>query len=253
MVIGIIGGSGLYELMDLEKRHEIKISTPYGEVIAEKGFLIGKEVIFISRHQKGHKVPPHKVNYRANIYALFSEGANYVIATNAVGSLRSDLKPGTIILPDQIIDLTKNRVYTFFDGNFSVKMRDGKVKEGVVHTDMTEPYCSKLRGYIEKAANSLGIEIKNGGTYVCMEGPRFETPAEIKFLQIIGGDIVGMTSSPEVFLANELELCYASISVVTNYAAGMQKRVSHEEVLELFRKSTTKIVKLITETIKLLD
>jgi len=252
MTIGIIGGSGLYELMNLENKHEVKIPTPFGEVIAEKGFLNGKEVIFISRHQKGHKVPPHKVNYRANIYAMFLEGTNYVIATNAVGSLKSDLKPGDIILPDQIIDLTKKRVYTFFDGNFSVKMRDGRIKNGVVHTDMTEPYCKRLREYIKNAASSLGIDVKNGGTYVCMEGPRFETPAEIKFLQIIGGDIVGMTSSPEVFLANELELCYASISVITNYAAGMQERVSHEEVLELFKKTNTKLVKLISETVKLL-
>ena len=251
MLVGVIGGSGFYKLEGIRAIEDKVIETPFGNVSLKIGFVDGKEVAFIPRHSEKHSIPPHKVNYRANIFALFKLGVKYVIATNAVGSLKRKFHPSSIVLPDQIIDLTKNRIYTFFDGSFSVKMRDGSVKEGVVHTDVTEPYCNKLRQYIVKAHEGMDLTLFDGGTYVCMEGPRFETPAEIRFLQIIGGDIVGMTSSPEVFLAKELDLCYASISVVTNYAAGMQEKVSHEEVIELFNSIAPKVGKLIIKAIRL--
>lgn len=250
--VGIIGGSGFYELFGLENKVEERIDTPFGVVKIDIGELYGKKIAFLSRHGKGHKFPPHKINYRANAFAMFKLGANYVLATNAVGSLRENIPPGSIVIPDQIIDFTKNRVYTFFDGEFKIKMKDGREKGGVVHTDVTEPYCNYLREKIMKAAENLNLKIIPRGVYVCTEGPRFETPAEIKFFKMIGGDLVGMTGSPEVFLFKELEICYATICVATNYAAGMQARVSHEEVLELFDKIKPTIAELIKETIKLL-
>ncbi|MGQ4892839.1 MAG: S-methyl-5'-thioadenosine phosphorylase [Candidatus Njordarchaeia archaeon] len=252
MLVGIIGGSGFYKLKGIEGIKDEVVDTPFGEVSLKIGNVDGHEVAFIPRHSEEHSIPPHKINYRANIFALFKLGVKYVIATNAVGSLKRGFQPGSIVLPDQIIDLTKNRTYTFFDGSFSVKMRDGTVKGGVVHTDVTEPYCNQLRGYIIEANKKLNLPLFDKGTYVCMEGPRFETPAEIKFLQIIGGDLVGMTGSPEVFLAKELDLCYASISVVTNYAAGMQEKVTHEEVIEIFNSISPKVGNLIIETAKLI-
>ena len=226
--IGIIGGSGFYELFNLMNKETINVETPFGSVSVEIGEIADKKVAFLARHGKAHTVPPHKVNYKANAMSMFKLGVSYVIATNAVGSLREHLAPGAIVIPNQIIDFTKNRDYTFFNGSFSIKMRDGSIKKGVVHTDVTEPYCEELRRKIINAASAAGYKIHDGGVYVCTEGPRFETPAEINFFKMIGGDLVGMTASPEVFLFKELEICYASICVVTNYAAGMQKRVTHE-------------------------
>ncbi len=250
--IGIIGGSGFYEIIGIEDVRQINVNTPFGEVEVTLGKLNGKDVAFIPRHGKGHKIPPHRINYRANAFAMFQLGAKYVLATNATGSLRKEIPPGALVIPHQIIDFTKNRVYTFFDGNFEIEFPDGKKKSGVIHTDMTEPYCAFLREKILEAGEKLGIDLIDKGVYVCTEGPRFETPAEINFFRMIGGDLVGMTGSPEVFLFRELDICYATICVVTNYAAGMQERVSHEEVLELFEKMKSVVAKLIIETIKLI-
>ena len=156
--VGIIGGSGFYELFGLENKVEERIDTPFGVVKIDIGELYGKKIAFLSRHGKGHKYPPHKINYRANAFAMFKLGANYVLATNAVGSLRENIPPGSIVIPDQIIDFTKNRVYTFFDGEFKIKMKDGREKGGVVHTDVTEPYCNYLREKIMKAADIIAYE-----------------------------------------------------------------------------------------------
>ncbi len=250
--IGVIGGSGFYELFNLKNKRTKKIITRFGDVELEVGEIANKKVAFLARHGKGHALPPHKINYLANALAMYEIGVNYVIATNAVGSMREDLRPGTLVVPNQIIDFTKTRQYTFFDGTFSIKMRDGTVKKGVVHTDVTEPYCRELRNKIIEAASKIGFKVIPEGVYVCTEGPRFETPAEIKFFKIIGGDLVGMTASPEVFLFKELEICYASICVVTNYAAGIQKRITHEEVIEIFNKKKTEIAKIIVKTIEIL-
>lgn len=252
-LIGIIGGSGFYEFFNMSNQTQINVETPFGKVSVTIGDILGKRIAFLARHGKGHALPPHKINYRANALALFYLGVKYVIATNATGSLRKEIKPGSIVVPDQIIDFTKNRVYTFFDGTFELTFPDGRIKKGVIHTDVTEPYCKKLREKIIRAAKQLNIGLFEKGTYICTEGPRFETPAEIQFFQLIGGDIVGMTGSPETFLFKELEICYASISIVTNYAAGMQDRVSHEEVIDLFEKRREVIIKLITKTIEMLD
>ncbi|MHA1615747.1 MAG: S-methyl-5'-thioadenosine phosphorylase [Candidatus Njordarchaeales archaeon] len=247
--VGVIGGSGFYEFFSLESMKEVLVKTPFGSVNVVVGNIGSKRVAFIARHGKGHKLPPHKINYRANAYAMFKLGVKYVIATNAVGSIRKDFPPGSLVVPNQVIDFTKSRIYTFFDGEFEIEFPDGRKKKGVVHTDVTEPYCEFLRKKIISAAKELGVEIFDGGTYVCTEGPRFETPAEIRFFAMIGGDLVGMTGVPEVFLFKELEICYATICIVTNYAAGLQDRVSHEEVLQIFDSVKPKVIKIIEKTI----
>ncbi len=222
MIIGIIGGTGFYETRLLDQEHERNISTPYGQVGLKMGSYKGREVAFLARHGAGHTVPPHLVNYRANIWALREIGATKVIATAAVGSLQKDLKPGDVVLVDQFLDFTKSRPQTFFEGNES----------GVLHVDVTEPYCPSLRREIGQAAARIQVSLHDGGTYVCTEGPRYETPAEIRMFRSLGGDVVGMTSVPEVVLAREAALCYATIALVTNYAAGIATRpLSHQEVL----------------------
>ncbi|MCR8433495.1 MAG: S-methyl-5'-thioadenosine phosphorylase [Candidatus Korarchaeota archaeon] len=247
--IGIIGGSGFYKLVGIEGPQKVHIDTPFGEVIATRGYLSNKEVIFIPRHGEDHTIPPHKINYHANAYAMYKLQVEKVIATSAVGSMRKDLKPGDFVLPDQIIDFTKSRRYTFFDGDFAIQLKSGELRAGVYHVDATEPYCRELRKIIYQVGKEMGLKIHFGGTYVCTEGPRFETPAEIKFFRKIGGDIVGMTNSPEVFLFKELNICYALICVVTNYAAGMQKKVSHEEVLEIFKRRSEVLADLIRRVV----
>ncbi len=248
--IGIIGGSGFYKLLGLEDEEKVGVETPFGEVTVTIGIFAGKKVAFIPRHGEKHTVPPHMINYRANVYALFSLGVEKVVATSAVGSLKRDYKPGDILIPDQIIDFTKNRTYTFFNGDFSIKLRNGKTRGGVYHADVTSPYCEELRKLIYEASREMGLKVHYGGTYVCTEGPRFETPAEIRFFQLIGGDVVGMTNSPEVFLFKELDICYALICIITNFAAGMQERITQEEVLEIFKKKAPTIAKLIENTIR---
>jgi len=246
--IGVIGGSGFYSLF--EKGEKIKISTPFGDVTLTHGKIENKNVYFLPRHGEKHSVPPHKINYRANAFAFFLLGVDYVISTSAVGSLRREIKPGDIVVVNQIIDFTKTRPTTFFDGKFEVRMRDGRIKKGVIHTDVTNPYCEKLRRIIIDVLKEKNLRFHEKGTYVCTEGPRFETPAEINFFRMIGGDVVGMTNAPEVFLFKELEICYATICIVTNYAAGMQEKVTHEEVIELFNKNLPKILDVIKTVIK---
>ena len=249
--IGIIGGSGVYKLFEAGEIEKVKLETPFGPVMVSLGEIDGKKVAFIPRHGEKHSVPPHLINYRGNAYAMYMLGVEKVIATSAVGSLKIEYKPGDILIPDQIIDFTKNRTYTFFDGKFKVKIkRTGEIRSGVYHIDMTHPYCDELREKIYESAKEMGLPTHYGGTYICTEGPRFETPAEIKFFQQIGGDVVGMTNSPEVFLFKELDICYALMCMITNYAAGMQERVTHQEVLELFKKKEKMILELIQRTIQ---
>ena len=222
MKIGIIGGTGFYEVGIFNEEKDLTQSTPYGPVSLKTGSYQGRDVVFMARHGVSHTVPPHLVNYRANIWALREIGVTKVIATAAVGSLQKDLKPGDIVLIDQFLDFTKCRPQTFFEGN----------EDGVLHVDVTDPYCPGLRSEIYQAAGRLQVRLNNGGTYVCTEGPRYETPAEIRMFRSLGGDVVGMTSVPEVVLAREASLCYATIALVTNYAAGISTRpLSHQEVL----------------------
>ena len=223
-VIGIIGGTGVYDPNIFEHIEENTLTTPYGKIEYTKGTYNGKEVVFVARHGKGHSIPPHKINYRANIWGLKKLGVTFIISTTAVGSLNQNFKPGDFVLTDQFLDFTKLRVNTFFEGGDTP----------VVHVDVTEPYDPYLRAVIETAGKKAGVTVHNGGTYVCTDGPRFETPAEIRMFQQLGGDTVGMTNVPEVILANEAEMAYATISMITNYGAGISESVlTHHEVTEI--------------------
>jgi 5'-methylthioadenosine phosphorylase len=236
MKVGIIGGTGFYEAGILSEEKDVTTPTPYGPVSMTTGDYQGREVVFLARHGARHTVPPHLVNYRANIWALREIGVEKVIATAAVGSLQKDLRPGEIVLIDQFLDFTKSRAQTFFEGNGT----------GVLHVDVTNPYCSSLREEICRSAGKSQVALHNGGTYVCTEGPRYETPAEIRMFHSLGGDVVGMTSVPEVVLAREAALCYAAITLVANYAAGISSRpLSHQEVVTAMNEAQGVLRRLI--------
>lgn len=239
--IAIIGGSGVYSIEMLKNPKRAKASTPFGsspEIVA--GELSGRRVAFISRHGKGHSVPPHLVNYRANIWALKEIGVTRILATTAVGTLNPQIHPGELTLLTQFLDFTKSRELTFYEGG----------KEGVVHVDMTEPYCPELRRSLSDAARKLGTKLHPRTTYACMEGPRFETSAEIKALRKLGSDIVGMTNIPEAVLARELGLCYSAVGIITNYAAGIKKEtLSHGAVLKLMEQNIGRTRNLLAEAI----
>jgi 5'-methylthioadenosine phosphorylase len=238
--LAIIGGTGVYDPRILADIREEIITTPYGDALVRIGTYEGEPVAFLARHGTKHTVPPHLINYRANMWALKMLGAERVIATTAVGSLNKAMKPGDFVLIDQFLDFTKNRQATFFDGG----------EMGVVHTDVTEPYCPEVRRVLAAAAKATGITAHEGGTYVCTEGPRFETPAEIRMFATLGGDLVGMTNVPEVVLAREAGLCYATVSMVTNFGAGISPTaLTHEEVLEVMAANAENLKRLVMETL----
>lgn len=210
--VAIIGGTGLTSINGLEITNREIVQTPYGEPSGPliQGEFCCNSVYFLPRHGAGHTIPPHKVNYRANIWALKNAGVEQVISINAVGAIHKDIQPGSLIIPDQIIDYTTSRTNTFFEEGLSQ----------VVHIDFTEPFCESLRQSIISAAKEKAINVTERGTYAATQGPRLETAAEINRLDRDGCDLVGMTCMPEAALAREQELCYASISVVANLAAG---------------------------------
>jgi 5'-methylthioinosine phosphorylase len=213
-MLAIIGGSGLYTLGDeFHLRDQVSRKTPYGDTSAD--VLLGRwqdvEVAFLPRHGEGHRVPPHAVNYRANIWALKQAGVSRIIAINAVGGISADMSPRTLALPDQLIDYSSGREHSFFDG------ADGEVR----HVDFSQPYSAALRDCLEKAGAQLGCAMVTAGTYGSTNGPRFETAAEIKRMQRDGCSVVGMTGMPEAALARELEIEYACLAVVANWAAGI--------------------------------
>ena len=210
--IAIIGGTGITSIKSLEITRREMVRTPYGEPSGPltHGVLCGHSVVFLARHGHGHTIPPHDINYRANIWALKSIGVEKVLAIAAVGGIREDLIPGKLVIPDQIIDYTWSRDNTFFDRG------EGAVK----HIDFTWPYCESMRQLSIEAAKLAGLDVSDTGTYAATQGPRLETAAEVTRLERDGADMVGMTGMPEAALARELELCYASCAVVANRAAG---------------------------------
>ncbi len=211
-MLGIIGGTGLTQLANLEITHRQVARTPYGEPSGALTFgrICGQEVIFLARHGYGHTIPPHEVNYRANLWALKDHGVDRVVSVATVGGIHPELIPGVLVIPHQIIDYTHGRASTFFvDGD-----------KPVTHLDFTTPYCQAMREALLTAARASGISLRDGGVYGAVQGPRLETAAEIDRLERDGADMVGMTGMPEAYLARELELCYAAVSVVVNYAAG---------------------------------
>ncbi len=238
-MIGIIGGSGLYEIPGFRESERVRINTPFGEPSDE--FIIGsigsRDVVFLSRHGHEHAIPPHRVNYRANIWGFREIGVKRIMAVNAVGGINTRYRPGDIVLPDQIIDFTKNRGQTFYDG------------PRVVHIDFTEPYCSEMRSVL--LCTDGGIH--DGGTYICTEGPRLETAGEIAFYRNIGGHMVGMTQMPEAALAREATLCYLCIAVITNYAAGItRERLTTTEVVETMKQSTKRVKQIIASAVEIM-
>ena len=239
-MIAIIGGSGVYDPEILQNVKDVHVETEYGPVSLKSGIYQGRKVFFLARHGGKHSVPPHMVNYRANIKALKDLKVEHIVSTSAVGSLKKEMKPGDFVLLDQFVDFTHNRSSTFFDNE-------------VIHTDVSEPYCPQLREVIMKAASYLGIHLFSKGVYVCTEGPRYETPAEIKMYALLGCDVVGMTNVPEVVLAREAKICYASIAVVTNFAAGVYpSRISHEEVIEIMNEKNEILKKLLCKTLEII-
>jgi 5'-methylthioadenosine phosphorylase len=241
--IGVIGGSGLYEIKGFVLKNKKRVTTPFGK--PSEQYLVGKvgstEVIFLPRHGKHHNIPPHKINYRANIWGFKKLGVERIISVSAVGGIKRGLKPGDIVVLDQVLDNTKCRKSTFYDG-----------EDGVVHIDFTEPYCRDLRNMLIKAGKRAGISLKRGGTYVAVEGPRLESASEIKGFNILGGDVVGMTGMPETSLARELEICYSGLSVVANYAAGISKtKLTVSEVMAAMKGATENIKNLLRESFTL--
>jgi len=211
-MLAIIGGSGLTRLSNLETTRRQVVRTPYGEPSGAITFgkIRRREVIFLARHGYGLTIPPHEVNYCANIWALHSQQARDVVSVASVGGIRADLTPGMLVIPDQIIDYTHGRKSTFFSAS----------DRSVTYIDFTHPYCEMLRRRLLSAAELAGVTVVAGGTYAATQGPRLETAAEINRLERDGADMVGMTGMPEAALAKEMGLCYAAIAVIVNHAAG---------------------------------
>ncbi len=238
--IGIIGGTGVYDSGLFSDKKEIKIHTPYGEPSDSItiGEYAGRKVAFLPRHGKGHRIPPHRINARANVWALKQLGVKRIIAPSAVGSLQEAYKPGDIALPDQFIDFTKSRNYTFYDGG------------QVAHVSMADPFCPELRDIAGATIKKLGFDSRGKATYVCVEGPRFSTRAESKFFRdVMKAEIIGMTLVPECTLAREAEICYLAIATITDYDVWADIPVSSKEVIETLHKNVEKTKKVVAELI----
>jgi 5'-deoxy-5'-methylthioadenosine phosphorylase len=222
--LAIIGGTGLDSLEGLTITGSESLDTPYGEPSGplSHGELAGREVVFMPRHGAKHTIPPHKINYRANIWALKQNGVERVIAVNAVGGIRADMVPGRLIVPHQLIDYTHSRIDTFFEEGL----------EHVTHIDFSAPYCEELRQLLISSGSACGLKVIGEGTYAATQGPRLETAAEIDRLERDGCDLVGMTGMPEAALARELGLCYACVAVVANMAAGRSEEALTMEMIE---------------------
>lgn len=234
--LAVIGGSGLEQL--LQGSRELRVGTPYGPAPPVSIGSVGRqEVAFLPRHGSSHELPPHKVNYRANIHALKQLGVERIIATNAVGSINPEYSPGDVVIPIDILDMTKSRSTTFYDG------------PPVTHVDVSEPYCPEVRKALIESSKSVRTKAWSDSIMAATEGPRYETPAEIRMLHKLGADIVGMTGAPEVFLARELEICYATVCFISNRAAGQQEKLSATEVMEIGRRLMPEILEIIRKAV----
>ncbi|MEM0184681.1 MAG: S-methyl-5'-thioadenosine phosphorylase [Thermoplasmata archaeon] len=238
--VAIIGGSGIGEIFEVE--NEINIHTPYG--LPSDNISIGKisgvKVAFLPRHGKGHKIPPHKINYRANIYSLKEIGVKKIIGVSAVGSLRENLKPGDLAIVSQFIDFTKKREYTFYDG------------PKVVHISMANPFSSEINDILSKNAKNLGYRVHENVTYICIEGPRFSTKAESMMFRNFA-DIIGMTLVPEINLARELGLCYSTLATITDYDVWAEKPVTAEEVVKIMKENEYKVKETLKKSVQEID
>ena len=236
--IGVFGGSGFYSFLDGVTEHVV--DTPYGspsDVIAV-GEVEGRRVAFLPRHGRRHQYPPHKINYRANLWAMKELGVTRVIGPCAAGSLQPDIAPGHFVVCDQIVDRTTGRADTFYDGPVTT------------HVSFADPYCPELRALAVKQARAQGITVHDGGTMVVIQGPRFSTRAESRWFQSMGWQVINMTGYPEALLARELELCYVNVSLITDYDVGLEgmpgvQPVTHAEVIRVFEQNNAKLRNLL--------
>ena len=237
--IGIFGGTGIYDSGLLEDAQEVDIDTPYGKPsdTITVGTFKGRKIAFLPRHGKKHTIPPHMINFKANIWAFKELGVTRIIAPSAVGSLKEEFEPGHFALPSQFLDFTKSR-----EGSFS---EDGRV----IHISVADPFCPELQSTILQVTDKQDLKIHKDCTYVCIEGPRFSTKAESRFYKSTGADIIGMTLVPECQLAREAQICYASISTVTDYDVWAEKPVTAKEVIATLSKNVERIKQVLTELI----
>ena len=243
--IGIIGGSGLYQMAGLTGIEETKVETPFG-VPSDNlitGMLEGKRVAFLARHGRGHRILPSELNFRANIYAMKKIGVERILSASAVGSLKEEHKPLDIVIPEQFFDRTRGRISTFFGEGLAV------------HVSFAHPVCGYLGDRILAAGKNVGVNVKRGGTYLCMEGPAFSTVAESNVYRSWGMDIIGMTNLQEAKLAREAEICYATIALVTDYDCWHPSHdaVTVDQVIAVLNQNSENAQKLIRETVRLLD
>lgn len=245
--VAVISGSGAsLQMPGLESSEKIDLNTPYGKTSSPiyRARIAGCETYVLFRHGAVHKIPPHKINYRANIWALAELGCDVAVSIATVGGIRSDLKPGDLVLPDQVVDYTWGRETTFYDGD------DGKVG----HLEIAAPYCAQLRELIVRAGEISGIDIVDGGAYAVTQGPRFETAAEIDRIEKDGGSIVGMTGMPETALAAEKRICYACVALIVNQAAGRgDQAVDMVEIRQSWKVGYQRISALLGQSIELLS
>lgn len=243
--IGIIGGSGLYEMEGLTQVREARIKTPFGDPSGPVilGQLEGRRVAFLARHGQGHRFSPSTINYRANIYALKAIGVSQVLSVSAVGSMRETIQPGHVVLPDQFLDWTKRRASTFFDADV------------VAHVGLAEPVCGRLGQIVEQATRSVGAVAHRGGSYLCIEGPQFSTKAESHLYRSWHVSVIGMTNMPEAKLAREAELCYATIALVTDYDCWheTEEAVQVEAILTVLRQNVLLAKRLLREVVGQLE
>jgi 5'-methylthioadenosine phosphorylase len=236
----IVGGYSFFK----DRIKTISLSTPYGEVDSITTTKLDKlPIVLLDRHGREHELPPHKINYKANMWALRKLGVEWILSYGAVGSLRKELRPSSLVIPHDFIDFSITR-HTFFEGGSTKNVR---------HIDLTQPFCPSIRKALLFASQKLGIQVRPQGVYVCTEGPRFETPSEIKSFQILGGDIIGMTVPREAILAKELGICYGNIAIITNYACGISdKVVSYREIVQIMRERRLDVENIIINAIKIL-
>ena len=236
--IGVIGGSGISGIFDAGDRLTHRVATPWGAPSGpiEEGEVGGVRVLFLSRHGPGHTIPPRRVNYRANIDALHTLGAEAIVTASSVGSLKEELAPGTFVLPSQFVDFTKQRPTTFFDG--------GKV----YHVSLADPFCSDVLATARTVGQELGTPFSEGKTYVCVEGPRFSTRAESAYFRGFA-DLIGMTLVPEVTLARERAICYACLAMVTDYDVWADRPVEAKEIVETMHRNADRMRKVLSKLV----
>ncbi len=261
-MLGVIGGSGLYEVDGVKVLDEVELTTPWGDP-SDKYIITqieDKKVVFLPRHGKSHKFPPHLINFRANLWGFRKLGVDKILSISAVGGINPLLKAGDFVLSNQFLDFTKSRPSTFYEGVYSKVdeedtnhdlvseyLRDKRV----VHIDVTEPFCPTLQESMKTSLEKLGFNYLSNATYAATEGPRLETAAEIKSLSLLGADIVGMTLVPEIVLARELAMHFVSLSVITNLAAGISRdRLTSDEVIEMMHQRNKDIKSVIVEFVK---